>query len=304
MNPRVEHCNATKLRYEKAEGKEPEQLSAETAPGAEERTEHPTSSEVTAPDELAETPPVRVYVHKVSYPIPPRHLINPISAEQLDGFRKMVLPKVDDPGKFSFPCSIAGVEFKEALCNSWSSVNLVSKAIVDELGVVDVERSLVNLAFANSFMTVLYGTICNLPVQIGDCILHTEFQVVEMSKDHEMSLIFGRSFMATVGAIIDLPNKRVSFSNINREVFYKAVPIRSQVRYASCISVVNRKQLKIFPKKIGDKSEIKEVWDGDPHTDTKKLSGNARVKEKVHKKKVKGDPTMTSIPHLCDEKCI
>ncbi|KAL0705419.1 hypothetical protein Bca4012_071844 [Brassica carinata] len=78
MNPRVEHCNATKLRYEKAEGKEPEQLSAETAPGAEERTEHPTSSEVTAPDELAETPPVRVYVHKVSYPIPPRHLINPI----------------------------------------------------------------------------------------------------------------------------------------------------------------------------------------------------------------------------------
>ncbi|KAF3504426.1 hypothetical protein F2Q69_00044324 [Brassica cretica] len=81
-----------------------------------------------------------------------------------------VLPKVDDLGKFSFPCSIAGVEFKEALCNSGSSVNLVSKAIVDELGIDDVERSL----------------------------------------------------------------------------------------------------------KLGDKSEIKEVWDGDPRTDTKKLSGNAR----------------------------
>ncbi|KAF3500494.1 hypothetical protein F2Q69_00044355 [Brassica cretica] len=33
MNPRVEHCNATELRCEKAEGKEPEQLSAETASG-------------------------------------------------------------------------------------------------------------------------------------------------------------------------------------------------------------------------------------------------------------------------------
>ncbi|KAF2602896.1 hypothetical protein F2Q70_00025245 [Brassica cretica] len=38
MNPRVEHCNATMLRCEKAGRKEPEQLSAETALGTEERT--------------------------------------------------------------------------------------------------------------------------------------------------------------------------------------------------------------------------------------------------------------------------
>ncbi|KAF3606170.1 hypothetical protein DY000_02046729 [Brassica cretica] len=232
MNPRVEHCNAAELRCEKSEGKEPEQLSVEAVPDAEEKTEHSASSKVTAPGEPAETLPVRVYVLKVPYPIPPRHLMDPISAEQLVGFKKMeeikalftkaltpslkVLPKVDDPGKFVFPCSIAGVEFKEALCDSGSSVNLVSKAIVDELGIVDVE-----------------------PSQVGDCVLHTKFQVVEMRKDHEMPLIFGRSFMATVGAIVDMPNKRVSFSNINKKVFYKAVPIRSQIRYTSCISVVN-----------------------------------------------------------------
>ncbi|KAF3560597.1 hypothetical protein DY000_02019325 [Brassica cretica] len=90
MNPRVEHCNATELRCEKPEGKEPEQLSTETASGAEERTEQPASSEVTAPDEPIEIPPVRVYVPKVPYPIPPKHLMDPISAEQLAGFRKMV----------------------------------------------------------------------------------------------------------------------------------------------------------------------------------------------------------------------
>ena len=130
-----------------------------------------------------------------------------------------ILPKVNDPGKFAFPCSIPGVKLKEALCESGSSVNLVSKAIVDELGIVDVEPSLVILAFGNSSTTVPYGTICNLHVQVGDCMLHTKLQVVEMSKDHEMHLIFGRSFMGTVETIIDLPNKRVSFSNINKEVF-------------------------------------------------------------------------------------
>ncbi|KAF2614046.1 hypothetical protein F2Q70_00011631 [Brassica cretica] len=126
-----------------------------------------------------------------------------------------------------------------------------------------------------------------------------------MSKDHEMSLIFGRSFMATVGAIIDLPNKRVSFSNINKKIFYKAVPTRSQIRYASCISVVSGEQLKKFPKKeLGDKSEIKEVLDGDSHTNTKELSVNAKVKEKFQKKRVKGWPTMTLISEKCDEKSI
>ncbi|KAF2597364.1 hypothetical protein F2Q68_00009587 [Brassica cretica] len=184
-----------------------------------------------------------------------------------------VLPKVDGPGKFVFPCSIAGVEFKEALCDSGSSVNLVSKVILDELGIFYVEPSQVKLGFANSSMAVPYGTIRNLPVQVGDCVLHTEFQVVEMRKDHDMPLIFGRSFMATVGAIVDMPNKRVSFSNINKKVFYKAVPTRSQIRYASCILVVSGEQLEIVPKKeLGKKGEIKEVLDGDPHTDTKKLS--------------------------------
>ncbi|KAF3547157.1 hypothetical protein DY000_02005392 [Brassica cretica] len=56
-----------------------------------ERTEQPASSEVTAPDELIEIPPVRVYVPKVPYPIPPKHLMDPISAEQLAGYRKMWL---------------------------------------------------------------------------------------------------------------------------------------------------------------------------------------------------------------------
>ncbi|WZZ45106.1 hypothetical protein YC2023_041365 [Brassica napus] len=154
-------------------------------------------------------------------------------------------------------------------------------------------------------MAVPYGTIRNLPVKVGNCILHTEFQVVEMSKDHEMPLISGRSFMATVEVVVGMPNKRVSFSNINKKVFYKAVPTRSQIRYASCISVVSGEQPETVPKKeVGKKGEIKEVLDRDPHTDTNKLSRNARVKEKVQKKRVKGDPVMTLIPRLCDEKSI
>lgn len=357
MNSRVEHCNATEQRREKSEEKQAEQLFAETVLGAEQRTQQSASSRMTAlatappPDGSIDIPPVRVYVPKVPYPIPPRHLMDPISTEQLAGFRKMVrrlpqkisfeqaweirplhmffknsgetreeikalftealtpslkvLPKVDDPGKFVFPCSIAGVEFKEALCDSGSCVNLVSKAIVDKLGITEVEPSQVTLTFANSSRAVPYGTIRNLPVQVGDCVLHTEFQVVEMNKDHKMPLILGRTFMATVGAIVDMPNKRVSFSHINQNVFYQAVPTRFQKLHASCISVFSGEKLKVVPNnELGKNSEIKEVMDGDPHTDTHTLSGNAKVNVKVQKKRARRDPTMTLIPCMCDEKSI
>ncbi|KAF3512707.1 hypothetical protein F2Q69_00004366 [Brassica cretica] len=80
---------------------------------------------------------------------------------------------------------------------------------------------------------------------------------------------------------------------------------QSQIRYASCISVVSGEQLEIIPKKeLGKKGEIKEVPDGDPHIDTKKLSGNVKLNEKVQKKRVKGDPMTTLIPRLCDEKSV
>ena len=85
-----------------------------------------------------------------------------------------------------------------------------------------------------------------------------------------------------------MPNKRVSFSNNNKKVFCKAVPTRSQIRYASCISMVDGEQPKIVPKEFGDKSEIREFLDGDPHTDTKKLSGNAKVNEKSPEEKGQG----------------
>ncbi|XP_013617535.1 PREDICTED: uncharacterized protein LOC106324056 [Brassica oleracea var. oleracea] len=320
-HPRTEHCYAI------------EQPFAETAPGAEERAEQPTSSAVTAPDESVETPPSRVYVPKVPYPILPRHLMDPISEEQLIGFNKMVrklpkelafedalqirpllkffkncretqeeikvlytkalstpalkvLPKVDDPGKFVFPCSIAGTTFKDALCDSISCVNLVSKAIVDDLGIADVEHSQLTLPFANSFRAVPYGTIRSLHVQVGECVVPAEFQVVEMNKDHEMPLIFGRKFMATVGATIDMPNKRVCFCYINKKVFYKTVPTRSSSSHASCISVFDVEKLKVVPEKEhGDKGESRLLSDEDPNTDPTKFRENSRVKQKVQKKR-------------------
>ncbi|KAF2558373.1 hypothetical protein F2Q68_00017938 [Brassica cretica] len=107
---------------------------------------------------ILQRPPVRFYVPKFPYPIPPKHLMDPINAGSCSWLALtpplMVFPKVEDPGKFSFPCSIAGVEFKGALSDSGSSVNLVSKEIFDELGIVDVEPSLEKRVKGDPTMTI------------------------------------------------------------------------------------------------------------------------------------------------------
>ncbi|KAF3488850.1 hypothetical protein F2Q69_00052042 [Brassica cretica] len=108
---------------------------------------------------ILQRPPVRFYVPKFPYPIPPKNLMDPINAGSWLALTPplKVFPKVDDPGKFSFPCSIAGVEFKGALSDSGSSVNLVSKEIFDELGIVDVEPSLKEFGDKSEIKEVLDG---------------------------------------------------------------------------------------------------------------------------------------------------
>ncbi|XP_010430896.1 PREDICTED: uncharacterized protein LOC104715156 [Camelina sativa] len=130
------------------------------------------------------------------------------------------LPKLEDPGRFVVPCSILGVNFENSLCDIGSSVNVMSKAIAERLGIDDMKASKVTLTFTNAVTTTPQGFINNLDVRVGNCLVATNFHVVEMSEGSVMPLILGRPFLATMGAVVDLPNKRITFSNIDDKVFY------------------------------------------------------------------------------------
>ncbi|KAG5385101.1 hypothetical protein IGI04_036571 [Brassica rapa subsp. trilocularis] len=217
-NPRTEHCNAI------------EQPFAETVLGTEENSEQSTSSGVTGPSVPAETPPVRVYVPKVPYPIPPRHLMDPISEEQLICFNKMVrrLPK--------------------------------------------------ELAFEDA-------------LQIRPLL---QFFKYCRETQEEIKVLYTKALSTPALKVllkVDDPGKFVFPCSIARRTFKDAL----------CDS----EKLKVVPEKEhGDKGESRLFSDEDPSTDPTKFRGNSRVKQKVQKKRVKGDPTMTLIPLKCDENSI
>ncbi|XP_010430984.1 PREDICTED: uncharacterized protein LOC104715262 [Camelina sativa] len=206
------------------------------------------------------------------------------------------LPKLKDPGKFVLPCSILGVNFEDSLCDTGSSLNVMSKASAERLGIDDMMASKVSLKFANAVTTTPQGFINNLDVQVGSCLVATDFHVVEMSKGFEMPLILGRPFLATVGAVVDLPNTRINFSNIDDKVFYNAITANEVIRHGSCLVVEHEKKVDVMTMgENGDKNEVNEVLDGDTHS-SKKSSKKVKKRDKPKIERVIQDLHITLVP--------
>ncbi|XP_020967553.1 uncharacterized protein LOC107615530 [Arachis ipaensis] len=84
--------------------------------------------------------------------------------------QKKLLQKMKDPGSFPIPCIIGDINIEKALCNLGASINLIGR-FVGETGRV------------------------HLPA---------DFVVLDMEEEANTSIILGRPFLVTAGAIIDV----------------------------------------------------------------------------------------------------
>jgi hypothetical protein len=75
--------------------------------------------------------------------------------------------------------------------------------------------------------------ICeNVPVQVANnCLILTDFVVLEMPEDDNMSIILGRPFLNTVGAVIDCNQGKVTF-NVNDKEHMVYFPKKIDRQYA------------------------------------------------------------------------
>ncbi|KAL1221955.1 hypothetical protein V5N11_004257 [Cardamine amara subsp. amara] len=131
--------------------------------------------------------------------------------------------------------------FRDSLCNSGSCVNLMSKDIAMRLRICDTKTSLVGITFADASVKTLTGYIEDLQLQIGDCIFLSDFHVVEMANGSHMPLILGKPFLATAGAVVDFPYKRIALNHINDDVFHDAVPKGSGLISPKFVTKENKK---------------------------------------------------------------
>ena len=136
---------------------------------------------------------------------------------------RITLTKKSDPGKFAIPCVVKGVEFPHSMCDTGASVSILPRIMAGQLGLT-IEPSTESFTFVDLSEKRSGGIIRDLEVLIGNALVPVDFHVLDIELNWNSSLLLGRSFLATVGAVCDMNKNKLCLTLIDPNIHYD--PIR------------------------------------------------------------------------------
>ncbi|KAF3507493.1 hypothetical protein F2Q69_00007480 [Brassica cretica] len=113
---------------------------------------------------------------------------------------RITLKKESDPGQFAIPCTMKGIEFPHALCDTRASVSILPRR---KSG----------------------GIVRDLDVQIGNA-LPVDFHVLDIKLNWNSSLLLGRAFWSTVGAVCNFQTNQLCLTLIDPNTHYDPIPVK------------------------------------------------------------------------------
>jgi hypothetical protein len=130
-------------------------------------------------------------------------------------FNGKVPEKLGDLGIPTIPCSIKNNYVRTALCDLGARVSVMPFSLYKRLDLEKLISTDISLQMADKSTTIPVGICEDVHVQVANnCLILTDFVVLEMPEDDNMSIILGRPFLNTAGAIIDCNQGKVT-SNFN-----------------------------------------------------------------------------------------
>ncbi|KAL4315708.1 hypothetical protein AHAS_Ahas15G0212100 [Arachis hypogaea] len=128
-----------------------------------------------------------------------------ILTEECSAIIQHKLPqKLKDPGSFQIPCIIGEITVEKALCDLRASINLMSVAMMRKMKIEEAKPTKMALQLADRSFKFPHGIVEDLLVKVGDFIFPADFVVLDMQEEAKASIILGRPFLATAGAVIDV----------------------------------------------------------------------------------------------------
>ncbi|XP_061349526.1 uncharacterized protein LOC133294791, partial [Gastrolobium bilobum] len=142
--------------------------------------------------------------------------------------QKKLPPKLKDPGRFSIPCNIGNMEVKNVLCDLGASINVMPLFMMKKLGITEVRPTKTIVQLADRSTKQAYGIIEDILVKVDKFIIPVDFVILDIEENSTIPMIFGRPFLATSGALIDVPKceliLRVDVEQAIFKFFDKEVP--------------------------------------------------------------------------------
>ncbi|GKE34579.1 reverse transcriptase domain-containing protein [Tanacetum coccineum] len=112
--------------------------------------------------------------------------------------------KLGDPSKFLIPCDFPGMDECLALADLGASINLMPLSVWKRLSLPELTPTCMTLELADRLITQPIGIAEDVYVKVGKFHFPTDFVVVDFDADPRVPLIFGRSFLKTGRALIDV----------------------------------------------------------------------------------------------------
>src|SRR3954468_24643149 len=117
--------------------------------------------------------------------------------------------KLGDPGIPTIPCSIKNNYVRTALCDLGAGVSVMPFSLYKRLCLEKLIPTYISLQMADKSTTVPIGICEDVPVDVANFLILTDFVVLDMPEDRSMSIILGRPFLNIAGAVIDCNKGKV-----------------------------------------------------------------------------------------------
>ena len=132
-------------------------------------------------------------------------------------FKGKLPEKKGDPGIPTIPCYIKNHYVKYALCDLGAGVTVVPFSLHKKLDLNKLVPTEVSLQMADKSTAIPIDICENVPVVIANVQIPTDFVILDMPEDDNLSIILGRPFLNTAGAVINCTESKVTFTVKEKE---------------------------------------------------------------------------------------
>ncbi|GJW70429.1 reverse transcriptase domain-containing protein [Tanacetum coccineum] len=128
--------------------------------------------------------------------------------------------KEKDPRSFTIPCAIGQSGINKALADLGASISLIPYSMFLRLNLGELKPTRMCIKLANKSTQIPRGVMENVIVKIDRFVFPVDFVVLDMKEDRNIPIIFGRPFLATTHAMIDVFNKKIYFKVGNETITF------------------------------------------------------------------------------------
>ncbi|XP_042465760.1 uncharacterized protein LOC122048231 [Zingiber officinale] len=180
-------------------------------------------------------------------------------------------PKLQGPRSFSIPYKISSELIPRAFYDLGASVSLLPYSPCKKLRLHSIKLIAMALQLADHSCKYPMGIVEDVPVEVGGCVIPTDFIIMDMKEDPKILIILGRPFLATAGALIDVKNHKLSLEFGKERIEFD---LSSPSNY---ISFSQGNPIRIDARGV----EKRTFRENSPPTDDKKYICPARAKLKA-----------------------